>query len=136
MARTALQTLSVPTFDSSIVPLNGENYIEWKEKLLLLLGCMDLNLAIRVDEPPKPTESNTQIEKTSFELWERSNRLSLMFIKSHIGKSIHGSIPEYKTLAITLINQICSMKLTDTKGVSEHIMQMRDMAARLKSKEI
>ena len=49
---------------------------------------MDLDLALPVDEPLVPTESSTQTEKTSYERWERSNRLSLMFIKSNIGKSI------------------------------------------------
>ena len=107
---------------------------------------MDLDLALRVDEPPKPTELSTQAEKTSYDLWERSNRLSLMFIRSHIGKSIRGSIPdcakakEYlkaildrfetsdKALASTLMAKMCSMKFNGIKSVCDHIMQMRDIA--------
>ena len=88
-----VQTLSVLNFDSSnIAPLNCDNYADWKEKVLLALGCMDLDLTFRVDEPPKPTELSTEAEKTSYDLWERSNHLSLMFIRSHIRKSIRGSI--------------------------------------------
>ena len=91
----AVQSTSIPNFDSFRIPsLNGDNYADWKEKILLTLGCMDLDLALRVDEPMVPMESSTQIEKASYECWERSNRLSLMFIKSSIGKSIHGSISE------------------------------------------
>ena len=111
-------------------------------------------MALRVDEPPKPTELSTQAEKTSYDLWERSNRLSLMFIRSHIGKSIRGSIldcakaKEYlkaiqdqfetydKALESTLMTKMCSMKFNITKGVREHIMLMWDITARLKSLEI
>ena len=93
---------------------------------------MDLDLALRVDEPLVPTESSTQTAKASYECWERSNRLSLMFIKSSIGKSIRGSIyerakvKEYlkaieqqfetsdKALASTLMTKMCSMKFNVT----------------------
>ncbi|KAL6328071.1 hypothetical protein AAG906_033343 [Vitis piasezkii] len=112
---------------------------------------MDLDLALCVDEPLVPTESSTQTKKTSNERWERSNRLSLMFIKSSIGKSIRGSISVYakakeslkaieqqfeasdKALASTLMTKVCSMKFNGIKGVCEHIMEMRDIAAQLKS---
>ena len=74
--------------------LIGDNYNVWKESIIFSLGCMDLDLALRVDEPPVPTESSTPNDKLDYEWWERSNRLSLMFIKSHINKNIRGSIPE------------------------------------------
>ena len=120
------QSIYVPNFDSSCIhSLNGDNYADWKEKILLTLGCMDLDLALRVDGPLVPMESSTQTEKASYERWERSNRLSLMFIKSSIGKSIRGSISECakvkeylkaieqqfeasdKALASTLMTKMC-----------------------------
>ena len=55
---------------------------------------MDVDLALRVDKLPIPPESSIQIDKTSYERWERSNRLSLMFIKFHVGKSIRDLIPD------------------------------------------
>ena len=77
-----------------------------------------------------------------------------MFIKSNIGKSICGSISEHakvkeylkaieqqfktsnKALASTLMTKMCFMKFNGTKGVHEHIMEMRDTAAQHKSLEI
>ncbi|KAH9667906.1 hypothetical protein KPL70_021226 [Citrus sinensis] len=151
----AIQSLSVPNSDTSRIPfLSGDNFNEWKEKILLTLGCTDLDLAFRVDEPPVPTELSTPQEKASYERWERSNRLSMMLIKAHVGKSIRGSIPDCdkvkdylsaieqqfetsdKAMASTLMSKLPSMKFTGTKGVREHIMEMRDIAARLKSLEI
>ncbi|TXG57294.1 hypothetical protein EZV62_018607 [Acer yangbiense] len=79
--------------DTSRVPiLSGDNYADWKEKILL--GCMDLDFALRVEEPPALTESSTTQEKDIYDRWEQSNRLSLMLVKSHICKSIRGSIPD------------------------------------------
>ena len=81
--------------DSSSVPmLIGDNYNDWKESIIFSLGCMDLDLALRVDESPVPTESSAPNDKLDYEQWERFNRLSLMFIKSHINKNIRGSVPE------------------------------------------
>ena len=44
-----------------IPELNGENYKIWKERILLHLGCMDIDYAIRIDEPPI-NEISTQDE--------------------------------------------------------------------------
>ena len=41
-----------------------------------------------------------------------------------------------KALANTLMTKMCSMKFNGTKGVREHIMEMRDIATQLKSLEI
>ena len=63
-----------------------------------MLGCMDLDLALRIEEPASPTEQSSQVDCTLYERWERSNRLSIMIIKSHISQSIRGSIPECRTV--------------------------------------
>ncbi|KAL9441146.1 hypothetical protein AB3S75_019760 [Citrus x aurantiifolia] len=78
----------------------------------------------------------------------------MMLIKAYVGKHIRGSIPDCdkvkdylnaieqqfetsgKAMASTLMSKLPSMKFTVTKGVCEHIMEMRDIAARLKSLEI
>ena len=77
-----------------------------------------------------------------------------MFIKFCIGKSIRDSntncakVREYlkaideqfetsdKTLANTMMTNIYSMKFNGTKEMREHIIEMRDITAQLKSLEI
>ncbi|XP_026416154.1 uncharacterized protein LOC113311542 [Papaver somniferum] len=140
---------------SSRIPiLNSDNYKEWKEKILLYLGCMDLDLAIHEEEPPIAIAIGTQAEKATYERWERSNCLSLMLIKSHINKSIRGSIPEHdnvrdylqaieeqfatsdKVLAGTLMQKLSSMRYNGTSGVREHIMEMGDISSQLGALEV
>ncbi|XP_028057285.1 uncharacterized protein LOC114261242 [Camellia sinensis] len=148
-------SISVLSNESSRIPfLNGDNFSNWKDKILLTLGCMDLDLALSVDEPLETTNESSAAEKSAYDKWERSNRLSLMLIKSHISQSIRGSIPPSdmvknymraieeqfassdKALASTLMNKLSGMKHNNSRSVREHIMEMRDIAARLKSLEI
>ncbi|KAM3219445.1 hypothetical protein P3L10_023976 [Capsicum annuum] len=136
-----------------ISKLNGENYKIWKERILLHLGCMDIEYAIRKDEP-HIDEISTLAEIAIYEQWKRSNRLSFMFIKTKISAGIRGSFEQHnnvkallkaideqfetsdKTLASTLIMKFSSMRLTCERDVREHIMKMRDLAAQLKTLEV
>ena len=77
-----------------------------------------------------------------------------MFIKTNMLAGIWGSFDQYgnvckllkaideqfkssdKALASTLIMKFSTMKLTGIKRVCEHIMQMRDIAAQLKTLEV
>ena len=63
--------VAIPTTyitDSSRVPmLIGDNYNDWKESIIFSLECMDLDLVLRVDEPPVPTESSAPNDKLDYE---------------------------------------------------------------------
>ncbi|XP_020098377.1 uncharacterized protein LOC109717112 [Ananas comosus] len=110
---------------------------------------MDLDLALHAKQPPKVVGPMSPQQKFAQEKWERSNRLSLMLIKSRVSKSMRGSIPECdkakdylkaieeqfvssdKALASTLMNKLSSMKYSGNGSIREHIMEMRDIAAQL-----
>ncbi|WKA02171.1 hypothetical protein VitviT2T_020389 [Vitis vinifera] len=115
---------------------------------------MDIDYAIRKDEPHKITDTSTPEQILLYERWEKSNRLSVMYIKTKISAGIRGSIEQHenvrellkaideqfvtsdKALASTLIMKFTSLKLTGVKGVREHIMEMRDIVAQLKKLEV
>ncbi|KAL0447564.1 UNVERIFIED_CONTAM: hypothetical protein Slati_1884300 [Sesamum latifolium] len=115
---------------------------------------MDIDYAIRKSEPALITETSQPDEVDLYEKWERSNRLSVIFIKTKISVSIRGSVDQHnnvcellkaiddqfmssdKALASTLIMRFTCQRLTSLNGVREHIMQMRDIAAQLKSLEV
>ncbi|RVW24897.1 hypothetical protein CK203_079482 [Vitis vinifera] len=114
---------------------------------------MDIDYAIRKDKPTI-TDTNTTAKKALYEQWERSNRLSVMFINTKISTGIRGFVDQHdnvkallmdideqfvtldKALASTLIMKFSSLRLTDVSGVREHIIQMRDIAAQLKALEV
>ena len=56
---------------------------------------MDFNYAIRKDEPPTIMTTNTLDVVRLYEQWERSNCLSIMFIKTYISAGLCGSIKKY-----------------------------------------
>ncbi|KAL4376734.1 hypothetical protein GQ457_02G021410 [Hibiscus cannabinus] len=136
-----------------IPELTSENFKFWKESILLQLGCLDIDYAIRKSEP-SVTDNINQADLALYEKWERSNRLSIMFIKTKVPADVRGSIEQYenvqnllaaiekqfqtsqKSLASTLIMKFTSLKLTTVKGVRDHINKMRDLAARLKALEV
>ncbi|RVW97572.1 Retrovirus-related Pol polyprotein from transposon TNT 1-94 [Vitis vinifera] len=119
---------SISDIRSEVPELRGDNFKIWKERILLQLGCMDIDYAIRKDEPHKIIDTNTPEEILLYELWEKSNHLSVMYIKTKISAD--------KALASTLIMKFTSLKLTAIRGVHEHIMEMRDIVAQLKKLEV
>lgn len=106
---------------------------------------MNIDYAIRKEEPPAITDESTLTTIALYELWERPNRLSVMFIKTKVTTEIHGSVDQHKNvldflkaiddqfvtyekaLTSTLIMKFSFYRLTNVKGVREHIMKMRDI---------
>ena len=123
-------------------------------RVLLHLRWMDIGYAIRKEEPDPITKTSTAEAVCLNEKWERSNRLSMMFVKTKISASIRSSVEQInkvkpllkaideqfetsdKALASTLIMQFSSTKLIGTRGVCDHIMRMRDITAQLQTLEV
>ena len=61
--------------------------------MMILLGCMDLNLSFRHPKPDKLTDDSAPEDVLYYENWGRSNRMSLMIMKR--------SVPEVFRSAIT-----------------------------------
>jgi len=57
------------------------NFKVWKDILDIVLGCMDLDIALRQDKPIA-TEDNANEAK--IEKWEQSNQKSVMIKKRSI----------------------------------------------------
>lgn len=139
---------------SGIEQLSGANFKKWKEQIGIVLGCMDLDYALREPTPTKPTSESTNEQKALYEKWERSNRMSLMIMKGSITPTIRGAIPDSdnamtyiksvekqflgtsKSLASTLMIKMITMKYDGHSGVREHIMKMSDMASQLKGMDM
>ncbi|GAV86943.1 hypothetical protein CFOL_v3_30369 [Cephalotus follicularis] len=146
----ALSSSVISGYLSGVKPLNGTNFLTWKEKISIVLGVMDLDHGLRIDAPTAITAQNTIEQKAAYEKWERSNCMSLMIMKSSISVAIRGAIPNSndaktnlasveeqfngssKAQTSTLIMKMLTTRYNGTSGVCEHIMMMNDMATKLK----
>ncbi|KAK4488227.1 hypothetical protein RD792_003973 [Penstemon davidsonii] len=136
---------------SSIPVLSGTNYKKWREHVMIVLGCMDLDHALRVDCPAALTSESTADQKTAFEKWERSNRMSLMIMKLSIPESIRGAIPDEgdaktflkeiadrftaneKVETSTVLSKLVSMRYKGKGNIREYIMEVSNLVTRLRA---
>lgn len=136
---------------SSIPTLNGSNFSEWYEQVQFTLGVLDLDMALLVEQPEEVTADSTADQVDTLKAWERSNRLSLMFMRMTMANNIKTSLPQTnsslelltavkerfksadKSLAGTLMAELTSVKYDGNRGVQEHILYMTDKAAKLKA---
>ncbi|XP_061356260.1 uncharacterized protein LOC133300703 [Gastrolobium bilobum] len=147
--RDSPKVFSMNSQASSVTMFAGENFSEWREQVNFHLGVMDLDLALLENEPTAITETSSEEEKSHYKAWNRSNRLSLMFIKMTVANNIKSTIPqtesakEYtkfveerfcsadKSLVDTLMAQLTTMKFDGSRTMQEHIIEMTHFAAKL-----
>ena len=145
---TAVATVSANL--NSVPVLNGSNFKDWKENILIVLGCMDLDLSLRMDKPASLTDASSLDDKRNYEKWDRSNRLSLMIIKRGIPEAFRGAVSDEITDAkvflaeiekrfaksdkaetSTLLKRLISMKFKGNKNIREYIMKISHIASKL-----
>lgn len=145
---------AVASYLNNIKSLNGANFPDWKGKVITCLAWNDLDVALRTDKPSAPVEGAQP--STAFEKWERSDRMATMVMLQTINAGIKGAIPtknatgvdltakellarieenfksSSKTYASTLIMKLVGSQYTGQTGIREHILNMCDMANKLK----
>ena len=55
-----ISTTSISANINNVPMLNGTNFKDWKENMMILLGCMDIDLALRMPKPDELNEESTQ----------------------------------------------------------------------------
>ncbi|XP_057976009.1 uncharacterized protein LOC131163439 [Malania oleifera] len=130
---------------------NGLNFADWSEQVQFHLGVLDLDLALLSDQPATITDSSSAKEITYYNNWERSNKLSLMFMQMSVSNNIKTTIPKTesakkflkfvgehsqtadKSLVGTLMGTLTTMKFDDSHTVHEHVVEKTNIAAKLKT---
>jgi len=67
---------------------------------------MDLDLALRTEQPPTPMASSTPEDMRDHEKWDRSNRMSIMIIKRDIPEVFRGTVSKDITTAKEFLAEI------------------------------
>ncbi|CAM8986421.1 unnamed protein product [Rhodiola kirilowii] len=113
---------------------------------------MYLDLALREPKPIHLANSRSAFDRNHLRMWEHSNRLSLMIIRSGIPEALRGILPDEissakdylvkfkkrfvendKAKTSKLLANLISMKYSDKGNVREHIMEMSQLASKLKA---
>ena len=129
-----------------------DNFKEWKENVMIVLVCMDLDLVLRIEQPTPLTVKSSTEDKRDFERWERSNRLSLMIMQRGISETFGGDLSEKVTTAKEFLREIekrfvkndkaeisthlanlISMKFKGKTNIREYILEMSNLASKLKA---
>ena len=116
---------------NSIPVLNDTNFKSWKENVLLVLGCMDVDYAIRKEQPASLTDASSNTDKLNFEKWERSNRLSLMMIRRSNSEAFRGGVSDdadevsVKDFLDELEKRFAKNEKAETSKLLADLVQMR-----------
>ncbi|KAG7564986.1 Integrase catalytic core [Arabidopsis suecica] len=137
---------------NSVVKFNGLNYEEWSEQIRFTLGVMTLDHAILTDEEPSAiTEESSETEKSRYESWERSNRLSLNLMRMTMAESVKPSMPKTekarefikkikecsqsdladKSIVGGLMSELTTKKFDWSQPIHDHVTHMSNLASKL-----
>jgi hypothetical protein len=138
----------------TIEPLNGSNYVQWRERIEMILGLSDLDYALPDAYPTEPSIEDPLYENMLMQYdinkvkWEKSNRKCMMIIKHSMVETIRGTIPECatgkeylekvvsqftgssKAYARSLVSEFINMRY-DGSGVRAYIQKMTSTVAKL-----
>ncbi|XP_050222295.1 uncharacterized protein LOC126672388 [Mercurialis annua] len=145
---------SVTATINSIPMLSGSNFKTWKNKVTMVLGCMDLDLALREPCPTPLMDLNSSDELKKFKRWDLSNRISLMIMKNTILETFLDTMSEKidaKKFLDTLeellsksdkadtsasLRKLVSMRYKDKRSIREYILEMFHLSEKLKTLKI
>jgi len=112
---------------------------------------LDLDLAFQVEKSAAITDTNSNEEKSHYKAWERSNGLSLIFMRMSIANNIKSTLPKTdntkefmkfveersqtadKYLPGTLMSTLTTTKFDGSRTMHEHVIEMTNIVTRLKS---
>ena len=58
---------NISTNLNSIPILNESYFKEWKENIFIVLGCMDLDLTLRIEHSTTPINSSSSVDRVNHE---------------------------------------------------------------------
>ncbi|XP_039118807.1 uncharacterized protein LOC120254857 [Dioscorea cayenensis subsp. rotundata] len=136
---------------NGIPMLNGTNFKTWKNKVTLVLGCMDLDYALREPCPAPLTDQSSLEDRRVFERWERSNRIGLMIMKNTIPETFLDTTSDKRDIKQFLdtleerfvrsdkaetsatLKKLVSMRYKGDRNIREYVLDMCHLAGKLKS---
>lgn len=121
---------------------------------MIVLGCMDLDLALREPRPADHPDESTSDHKREIERWDRSNRMSLMIMKRAVPETFRGTMSEEtnakaflaelekrfvkneKSETSSIMCSLVSIRNRNKSNIREYILEMSHLASKLKALKV
>ncbi len=84
--------------------LTGENYVDWKRNLDIILTVDKHKFVLTTPCPPEPVEGSTEDEKTEYQTWLRSDEVARCYILASISNVLQQQHQAYETAADMVFN--------------------------------
>ncbi|KAH9669148.1 retrovirus-related pol polyprotein from transposon TNT 1-94-like protein [Citrus sinensis] len=114
---------------ASLKNLTGTNFKDWCESILFYLSTLNRDLALRVDEPAKPTDKSIAAEKAEWAAWDESNRHCLDTMKYTIDRTLEIAF-------LHVIRPKITWQLLEELLRREHILKMTNYHKKLKDMDV
>ncbi|CAL1360879.1 unnamed protein product [Linum trigynum] len=101
----------------SVVKFNGLNFSEWAEHVQFHLGVLDLDLGLLSEKHTALTDASSAKEKSFHKVWERSNRLSIMFMQMTVANNIKSTFNDTES-AKEFMNSVKSSSQSESADKS------------------
>ncbi|KDO48978.1 hypothetical protein CISIN_1g045119mg, partial [Citrus sinensis] len=139
---------------ASVKSLTETNYEDWRESVMFYLSTLNRDLALKVDEPAKPTDKSIAAEKAEWAAWDESNRHCLDTMKYIIDRTTRDNIPacdkakDYlaavgrtfkkvdKAENGNYLRLLANTQYDNVFGVREHIFKMTSYHKKLKDMDV
>ncbi|XP_075098051.1 uncharacterized protein LOC142175368 [Nicotiana tabacum] len=86
--------LALHSHSASITTFNGLNFSDWCQQIKFHLGVLELDVALYTERPTAITETSSTEERSYFKHWDKSNRVSLIFMRMNIAGNIKTTLSE------------------------------------------
>ncbi|RVW37313.1 Retrovirus-related Pol polyprotein from transposon TNT 1-94 [Vitis vinifera] len=110
---------------NNIPVLNGTNFKKWKEHVIIVLGCMDLDFALREDCPSDLTSASTAEQRGAI--------LEETQAKTFLDQIANRFAANEKVETSIILSKLVSMRYKGKENIREYIMEMSNLVTRLKA---
>ncbi|KAH1031400.1 hypothetical protein J1N35_043574 [Gossypium stocksii] len=111
MTTNSSSTTTISANINSIPIVNGTNFNKWKRNLLIMLDCMNIDIALREEQLAPITVENTIYIERDFERRDHSNCMNLMIMKHNILEAFKGKESKKITQAKISLTKLRSFLL-------------------------
>nr|CAN66083.1 hypothetical protein VITISV_028833 [Vitis vinifera] len=129
-----ISTTSISANINNVPMLNETNFKDWKENMMILLGCMDIDLALRMPKPDELNEESTQEDERGIpEAFRGAVTDEVTNASDFLAEIQKRFAKNDKAKTSTLLASLISMKYKGKGNVREYIMEMSHLASKLKA---